>query len=158
MEKSTCHTKISLDSNAFYEGFSDWVKHKSFPIRCLFSTAVNSITHIMVKVCSEDDGHQPDLLTLELENDDGERCKEEGLKVSTRQAFVSIIPRKCQHFKVTSTTKILASSSSGSGNFCLSHLYLDTVNKKTSKTRSQYCRFDQNNLVEDKLSIPLICA
>ena len=57
------------------------------PVSCLFSSAVKSITNILVKTCSGDDQ-----LTLEMENDDGERCTTDRLKVSAGSSLENFSP------------------------------------------------------------------
>ena len=65
-QESPCHTKVWLDSNQFYGGYSDWQNHQARPVRCEFSTATRSITNILVKTCSEDEAHSSMELTLDL--------------------------------------------------------------------------------------------
>ena len=164
-QECSCHTKVWLDSNQFYGGFSDWSNHLNRPVRCEFSTATRSITKIMVKICSEDDTQASEEMTLVLENDDGERCTTRRLQVSDRQALVNFSPgqmgSECANFKVTSTTKVLASTPDNAS-LCLSHVILDTADKLSPKARSQICKFDQNEFfkiyTEEKMSIPLICT
>ena len=135
------------------------------PVRCLFSTAAKSITNILVKTCSEDDTVHSDQLTLEMENDDGERCTTDRLKVSAGESLENFSPgqfgEECSNFKVTTTTRVWASSP-GKASLCLSHLILDNVVKESGLTRSQLCRFDQEGFYQiydqEIISIPLTCT
>ena len=162
---STCHTKVWLYNNQFWGGFSDWVHHMTRPIQCLFSTAARSITNILVKICSEDDAEHSENMTLGMENDDGEKCTTDQLQVSAGDSLISFRPGQfgdeCSNFKVTSTTKVWASSP-GNASLCLSHLILDNVEKESGLTRSQLCRFDQEEFYrvynQESVSIPLICS
>ena len=118
----------------------------------------------MVKICSDEDAHSSEELTLVMENEDGERCTTSRLEMSGRESLAYFTPRQlgedCSRFKVTSKTKLLASNS-GTDNLCLTHLILDTVNRENGIARSQLCRFDQMELYkiydQENKSIPLIC-
>ena len=119
----------------------------------------------MVKICSEDEAHSSEELTLVLENEDGESCTTRRLRMSDRQTLANFSPgqfgEQCSQFRVTATTKVWASNS-GKDNLCLTHLILDTVNRENGIARSALCRFDQDELFkifdEEINSIPLICS
>ena len=103
-----------------------------------------------------------------LENEEGEKCTTRKLEVSHRNDLVEFSPRQlgteCSNFRVISTTKVWVSTGRNSS-LCLSHVILDTadnVEKAKSKSRSQICKFDQDEFYKiytsEELSIPLICT
>ena len=117
----------------------------------------------MVKICSDEDAHSSEELTLVIENEDGERCTTTGLDVSRGKDLISFSPRQfgenCSRFKVTSTTKVWARNP-GNDNLCLTHLILDTV--ESERARAQVCRLDKKDMfqvnIQGNFSIPLICG
>lgn len=142
------------------KNLSNWGHYEDRLVSCVFSTATKSITKIWIKLCSEYGSLRN--LTLTLENDNEERCTAKNLEVSAR--VVTFSPRQlgaeCQHFQVTSTTKVWASTGDQE-DMCLSHLLMDTADKKSAKARSQVCKFDQDEFykiyTQEKMSMPLIC-
>ena len=118
----------------------------------------------MVKICSDEDAHSSEELTLVIENEDGERCTTTGLDVSRGKDLISFSPRQfgenCSRFKVTSTTTVMASNP-GNDNLCLTHLLLDTVEGASGRGRVQVCRYDKkdkfNINIQGNFTQPLIC-
>ena len=145
---ASCHfNPVWFDSSEVttYEngGWSSWADHMNKPARCEFPAKTNSITRLNIKVCESSGSGSRDPMYIELENDNGDVCKTEGLHVSQRGHFLRFSSGSlgsCKNFIITETTTAKLSND-GRDDLCLTDLYLDTASQDGA-TRVLRCRYN----------------
>ena len=131
-----------------------------------FSSAKSSLQGIVINVCKGDNSGSNDKLTIEFENDIGNKCVTDPMGNFQMDQLITKSVRdfdhmenKCKNFEVTTETKARLFNK-GEDDLCITDLQLDVVDR-TGKQRIKRCTFDvesyQDILVNGNRTIPLIC-
>ena len=146
--------------------WSEWLPYKDLPIHCKFSSAQTYLQSIVINICKADNSGSNDKLTIEFENESGNKCITDPMGNLPRDQLITksvrdfdYLENKCKDFEVTTTTHARLFNN-GTDDLCITDLQLDVVDQ-TGKQRIKRCTFDVESyhdiIVNGEKNIPLVC-